>query len=84
MLNARTQRFFIWGAKKCKCGIMKGALVSREIYIYVFPSLKDEYPICIPIWIMFSSVYTRFSVRVNLVYDTNGSGDCKYYHTRFL
>jgi hypothetical protein len=48
------------------------------------PLFKDEYPICIPIWIMFSSLYTRFSVRVNLVYDTNGSGDCKYYYTRFL
>ena len=43
-LNAKcadTAYFFYLGCqKKCKCGKMKGALVSREIYIYVFPTIQ--------------------------------------------
>ena len=89
MLNARTQRiFFIWGAKKnVNAEKWKEHWWAGKSIYTSSPLFKDEYPICIPIWIMFSSLYTRFSVRaylrVNLVCDTNGSGDCKYYHIHF-
>ena len=89
MLNARTQRiFFIWGAKKnVNAEKWKEHWWAGKSICTSSPLFKDEYPICIPIWIMFSSLYTRFSVRaylrVNLVCDTNGSGDCKYYHIPF-